>query len=83
MISTGVGWEGKLITESDVCGIGAAWGKPSDGSLDDQYSAEVFYRLQVSPDNQLTVGYQLIFEPTFDPDRDVVGVFEVRWRIAM
>jgi porin len=83
MISTGVGWQGNLVTESDVVGIGAAWGQPSDQDLDDQYTAELFYRLQVSPDNQLTAGYQVIVEPTFDPDRDVVGVFELRWRVAM
>ena len=83
MISGGIGWEGNLITESDVAGLGGAWGKPDDGDLSDQYAAEIFYRLQVSPDNQLTLGYQLIFDPVFDPDRDVVGVFEIRWRVTM
>jgi porin len=83
MISAGVGWERELVTESDVLGIGGSWGKPADGDLDDQYAFELFYRLQVSPDNQLTVGYQLIVDPAFDPDRNLVGVFEVRWRIAM
>jgi hypothetical protein len=83
MISAGVGWEGALITKSDVVGLATAWGRPSDSDLDDQFAAEVFYRLQVSPDNQLTVGYQLIFEPVFEPGDDVVGVFEVRWRITL
>jgi carbohydrate-selective porin OprB len=83
MVSAGVGWEGDLVTKSDMLGIGGAWGRPSDHSLNDQYAAEVFYRLQVSPDNQLTVGYQVIIDPTFAPDDDVVGVFELRWRIAM
>ena len=83
MISTGVGWEGKLITESDVIGFAAAWGRPSNHDLNDQFSAEAFYRLQVSPDNQLTVGYQAIINPSNAPDDSIVGVFEVRWRIAM
>jgi hypothetical protein len=83
MVSAGVGWEGKILTGSDVAGIAAAWGQPSDGDLDDQYALEVFYRLQASPDNQITVGYQVIFDPTFDPHRDVVGVFELRWRITL
>jgi porin len=82
MVSAGVGWEGELLTDADVVGLAGAWGHPSDGDLDDQFVAEVFYRLQVSPDNQVTVGYQGIFEPTFDPERDVVGVFEVRWRVS-
>jgi porin len=83
MISTGVGWEGEFITRSDVVGLAGAWGRPSDHDLDDQFAAEVFYRLQVSPDNQFTLGYQVIIDPVFDPGSDIVGVFEVRWRISM
>ncbi|MEW6747177.1 MAG: hypothetical protein AB1486_30955 [Planctomycetota bacterium] len=82
MLSAGTGWQGDLLTVSDVWGVGVAWGRPADGELDDQYAAEVFYRLQVSPDNQWTFGYQLIFDPVSEPDDDVVGVFDVRWRIA-
>ena len=80
MVATGVGWEGKLITGSDVVGLGGAWGRPVNGR--DQYAAEAFYRLQLSPGNQLTLGYQLIVDPTFDPKNDVVGVFEARWRVT-
>jgi porin len=83
MISAGVGWEGKLLTESDVLGLGGAWGRPSDHALDDQFAFEAFYRLQVSPDNQLTIGYQVIIHPTFEPGDEVVGVFELRWRITI
>jgi porin len=83
MVSGGVGWEGKLLTESDVIGVGGAWGQPSDHHLRDQYSTEIFYRLQVSPDNQFTVGYQFIIDPAKDSRHDLVGVFEMRWRIAM
>ena len=83
MISAGVGWDGALLTESDVIGVAAAWGRPADHDLNDQFTTEVFYRLQVSPDNQLTVGYQVIVNPSLAPDDHLVGVFEVRWRIAM
>lgn len=83
MVSTGVGWEGKLLTESDVIALGGAWGKPSDHDLDDQFTIEAFYRVQVSPDNQFTVGYQVIIDPSLQPEDDVVGVFEVRWRVSM
>jgi len=83
MVSTGVGWEGKIITESDVVGIGGMWGRPTDHDLRDQFGGEVFYRLQVSPDNQLTIGYQLIIDPSNQPDDDVVGVLELRWRVSI
>jgi hypothetical protein len=83
MVSGGVGWEGRLVTQSDVAGLAGSWGQPSDGDLDDQFALELFYRMQVSPDNQLTVGYQVICNPVFEPGDDVVGVFELRWRISM
>jgi hypothetical protein len=83
LISAGIGWEGKLITESDVIGVGASWARPEDHDLRDQYGGEAFYRVQVSPDNQLTVGYQLIVNPSNQPNDDVVGVFEVRWRVSI
>ena len=82
MIDLGVGWEGKLLTKSDVVAIAGSWGRPADGDLRDQYASEVFYRLQVSPDNQLTLGYQVIVNSTFDTKNDVVGVFECRWRVS-
>lgn len=83
MVSGGVGWEGMLLTKADVIGVGGAWGRPSDHHLRDQFATEVFYRLQVSPDNQLTVGYQILFNPSNAPDRTTVGVFELRWRVSM
>jgi hypothetical protein len=82
MISTGIGWQGKLFTPTDVIGIGGAWGRPSNHALNDQYIAEVFYRMQLSRGNQLTFGYQVILDPVNDPGSDVVGVFECRWRIT-
>jgi hypothetical protein len=82
MAALGVGWEGDLITRSDVVAIAGSWGRPADSDLRDQYAGEVFYRLQVSPDNQLTLGYQVIVNPTFDTKNDVVGVFECRWRVT-
>ena len=83
MISAGVGWQGKLITPLDVVGVAASWGRPTDHDLKDQFAAEFFYRLQVSRDTQLTVGYQGIFDPSHAKSDSPVGVFEVRWRIAM
>ncbi|HSI34726.1 MAG: carbohydrate porin [Phycisphaerae bacterium] len=83
MLSLGVGWEGKVLTPSDVVGVAGSWGQPTDHDLRDQYAFEAFYRMQVSPDNQLTVGYQLILNPSNAPDDDCVGVFEIRWRISI
>jgi hypothetical protein len=83
MISAGVGWEGKILSDSDVTGFAASWGKPKDDTLRDQYALELFYRLQVSPDNQFLLGYQIIIDPSNNPASNVVGVLELRWRIAI
>jgi porin len=83
MISTGIGWQGGLITRSDVLGIAMSWGQSSDSRVRDQYVAEIFYRLQVSPDNQVTFGYQAIIDPSSAPDENIVGVFEMRWRVSL
>lgn len=82
MISAGAGWQGILVTPADVIGIAGAWGRPTDHNLRNQFATEIFYRLQVSPDNELTFGYQLIVNPSLDTADSVVGVFEVRWRVT-
>ncbi len=82
LVSGGIGWEGKLLFNSDVVGLGGAWGEPTSSAARNQYALEAFYRMQVSPDNQITVGYQVILDPANDPTSDVVGVLELRWRIT-
>lgn len=80
----GVGLEGVLVGCDDLTGIGVAWGDPADSSRDEQWGAEVFHRFQLSPDVQLTIGYQYVHSPTDDgiAGDDPVGVFEVRVRVA-
>jgi porin len=80
MVSTGIGWQGKLLTETDVIGVAGAWGRSKERTVRDQFLTEIFYRLQVSPDNQLTVGYQVLLNPT--TSHDVEGILELRWRIT-
>jgi porin len=72
-----------MITKSDVIGFGASWGRPSDQTLREQEAIELFYRLQVSPDNQLTVGYQAIINPASNKSQDLIGIFELRWRLSL
>jgi porin len=45
-VSAGMGY---YFQESkDLIGVGFNWGKPPDSGLDDQYTAEIFYRLQLT-----------------------------------
>ncbi len=56
-------------------------GEPQNRSLRDQYVLEAFHRIQVFPNIQLTPGYQVIINPSLNPGQDVVGVFEIRFRL--
>jgi len=82
LLSTGVGFIDTFGREGDAAGIGLAWGAPSDKSLRDQYTMESFYRFQAGKNFQITPGFQLIVNPSNDPDSDVKAVFQIRARIV-
>src|SRR5688572_1601132 len=67
----------------DVWGAGAGWGKPTDGDLDDEFITELFYRLQLTRNMQITPDVQVIFSPSNAPDDDVLAVFGIRARFAI
>ena len=58
------------------------WGEPEDSSLRDQYVAEIFYRIQVTPSISFTPSLQMILDPSIALNEDVVGVFSMRARVA-
>jgi len=43
---------------------------------------ESFYRFQAGGNIQITPGFQLIVNPSNDPDSDVKAVFQIRARIT-
>lgn len=67
--------------KDDLIGVGLSWGEPTDGGRD-QYASELFYRLQLGTREQLTLGVQVITDPSDFPTQDHVAVFEARFRIA-
>ena len=82
VISGGVGVLRPFGNEDDVLGVGLSWGDPEDGDLQDQYVGEVFYRLQATRNIQVTPGFQVIVNPSFNAEADVIGVFELRVRVV-
>lgn len=81
LLTGGIGFHGAYLSPQDVFGLGLAWGDPASGRRHPQYTAETFYRLQLSPANQLSLGYQFIVNPSAAPGHDTVGVFWARFRI--
>jgi len=82
-ISTGVGYFRQQ--RSDVFGVGVNWGKPSESiygpAIDDQYTFELFYRLQLFEHVTITPDIQYLINPPLSPDDDNVVVLGLRARI--
>lgn len=75
---------GRLIRQwSDVFGIGLNWGDPPDESLKDQWTAEVFYRLQLSQNLQLTPSIQYLKDPAQNPEHSSIWVAGLRMRLSL
>jgi porin len=75
---------GRLIRNwSDVFGFGVNWGRPPDSSLPEQWSAEVFYRLQLSQNLQLTPSLQYLKDPALNSEHSSIWVAGLRMRINL
>jgi len=73
-------------TRDDVLGVGLNWGRPPgeiDGPrLDDQWTIEAFYRLQLFPHMTITPDVQLLFNPAQNPQEDLIWVLGLRARLV-
>ncbi|NIS80947.1 MAG: porin [Anaerolineales bacterium] len=79
-VGAGIGY---YMSESrDLIGFGLNWGKPPESGLDDQYTAELFYRLQLAQNLAVTPDVQLIIDPALNPDEDVIWVFGLGGRLT-
>jgi len=84
MVSGGVGI---LRRSHDLIGVGLSWGEPSEDSfspgLDDQYTAEVSYRITLSQNSVITPDLQWIIDPALNPQESSVLVFGLRLRLTL
>jgi porin len=79
-ISAGVGY---LNRHRDLMAIGLNWASPGDDSLDDQFTAEAFYRFQASQNFAATLDGQVIVNPALNPAESAIGVLGVRARVNL
>ena len=72
---------------SDNFGIGLGWGEPSDGTfgrgLDDQYTIEAYYRIQLFQHMTVTPQLQYLIDPPQNPQEDRIWVLGLRTRISL
>ena len=83
-ISVGLGYYTQ--EKSGLIALGLSWGEPSEENfgvgLEDQYTAELFYRMQILQSLTVTPDVQLLIDPALNPQEDVIAVFGVRGRLA-
>ena len=79
-VGAGIGYY--IKERSDLIGFGLNWGKPSKSGLNDQYTTELFYRLQLSPNFAITPDVQLLINPANNLDEDIILVFGLRARLS-
>ncbi len=81
--TTGIGYH--LSDEVSLLGFGFNWGEPNEGTfgpgLEDQYAMELFARLQVMKNLQITPDIQLVINPALNPEVEQSWVFAVRTRL--
>jgi porin len=82
MASVGVGFENVGGYENDLIGLSAAFGRPSDPVLRDQYAFEAFFRLQLTPGFALTPNLQFIVDPALAPTDNTIFLASIRARVA-
>ena len=80
-VTAGIGVFDPLGNEGDVLGLAFAWLNPDDAAARDQLVIETFYRIQITPAIQLTPDLQIIIDPSFNAEDDVIAVFGLRFRI--
>lgn len=67
----------------DLLGIGFNWSDPSDNTLRDQYTTEVFYRFQFAQNLAFTPSLQWLIDPALNPDESSLWAFGLRARIDL
>jgi porin len=83
-VSTGLGYH--FGERNSLLGLGFNWGQPNEGTfgsgLDDQFTVELFTRLQVMRNLQVTPDIQYIKNPARNPDANQSWVFGLRARLV-
>ena len=84
-VSVGFGYQPN--PGKNLLGVGFNWGQPNETTfspgLDDQYTAEVFYRWNATREIALTPDVQYIRNPALNPDADDLWVLGLRARFAL
>jgi porin len=71
-----------MPNSSDQVGIAGDWSDLPDDALDDQYTAELFYRFQLAQNLAVTPHVQLLLDPALNPTDDQIWIGGARMRLT-
>jgi porin len=81
-VSFGVGYQPN--PKGDLTAIGVNWGRPNrdvyGDNLGSQWTVEIFRRIQVTQQLEITPGVQLLQNPVLNPNEDLIGSFSLHVR---
>lgn len=84
-ISAGFGFD--VVPDRDLLGVGFNWGRPNKSrfgpGLSDQYTLELFYRMNLTGRFAITPDIQFIKNPALNSSVDSLWVFGFRARLAI
>jgi porin len=84
-ISAGFGFD--VVPDRDLLGVGFNWGRPNKSrfgpGLSDQYTVELFYRMNITGRFAITPDIQFIKNPALNPAVDSLWVLGLRARLAI
>ena len=84
-LAIGLGYQPK--SGGNLLGFAMGWGEPNETTfsegLDNQFTAEIFYRLQVSKHFVITPDIQYLINPALNPDESSIFVWGIRGRINL
>ncbi|WP_281613032.1 carbohydrate porin [Flammeovirga sp. SubArs3] len=67
----------------DLLGTSVSWNQPNVDGAKDQYTAEVFYRFNLTAHLEVTPSAQFVQNPTFNPEANNLFYFGIRGRITL
>jgi porin len=84
--SVSIGFGYQRNRGQSLLGVGVNWGEPNETTfgpgLDDQYTAEVFYRWQIAREVALTPDLQYLKNPALNTGQNSIWVFGLRARFV-
>lgn len=80
-VTAGVAFLYPLSIQGEL-GLGTIWAQPIPDELKNQYGLNTYWKLLLTPNFWITPGVQLIFDPSFNPETDLLTIGQIKFRLV-